>query len=391
MSIQQFGILADLRWQDVLDIFFLSTFAYYLYVWFWGTKAVKAVVGLLALGLVFLAARMWGLFLTTWVFQILWQVAVFLLIILFQSEIRQVLERVNPFHFIGARSAHGSGGWISGLVEAVFSLARQGLGALVIVERQDRVEEWISGGVAVNGDLSYELLVSLFQKGSSLHDGAVLVRGGKAICAASFLPLSSAEGLPSEWGTRHRAALGLSERCDAWVVVASEERGSVAVAQEGEMREVSGPSDLSQLLTDAFAGRASGGMTLWGVARDLMVRRWLAKVISAVFVSLVWFLLAGQQNVEIGLKVPLITRNLPEQMEVVEPVEPKVEVTFRGLRKDTVILNEGNVHVELDLSLVRMGRRTFRITRDQVVTPSDRVQVVRIEPAELRFQFREKS
>ena len=99
-----FAIITNLRFQDVLDILFLTVFVYHLYLWFWGTKAFKALVGLLALGIVFTMARFWGLFLTTWVFQILWQVLVLLIIILFQSEIRQVLERVNPLKMIGLRT-----------------------------------------------------------------------------------------------------------------------------------------------------------------------------------------------------------------------------------------------------------------------------------------------
>ena len=98
-----FSIIANLRVQDILDILFLTVIVYYLYRWFWGTKAFKALVGLLALGIVFTLARFWGLFLTTWVFQILWQVLIVLIIILFQSEIRQVLERVNPLQVIGLR------------------------------------------------------------------------------------------------------------------------------------------------------------------------------------------------------------------------------------------------------------------------------------------------
>ncbi len=108
------AIIANLRFQDILDILFLSVVAYHLYLWFQGSKALKALVGLLALGIVFTLARTWGLFMTTWVFQILWQVLVLLLIILFQSEIRQVLERVNPLKAIGLWKFSTPGEWISG-------------------------------------------------------------------------------------------------------------------------------------------------------------------------------------------------------------------------------------------------------------------------------------
>lgn len=118
------AILADLRWQDVLDILFLSWVAYCIYTWFWGTKALKALVGLLGVGVIFGVARLWGLFLTSWVFQVLWQVAVLLVIILFQPELRQILERVNPFRWLKPRGRSDTGDWVQAVVDAVFSLAR---------------------------------------------------------------------------------------------------------------------------------------------------------------------------------------------------------------------------------------------------------------------------
>src|SRR5574340_648160 len=152
-----FPTIANLRFQDVLDILFLCMVAYHLYLWFKGTKSFKALVGLLVLGAIFTVARTWGLFMTTWVFQILWQVLVILLIILFQSEIRQALERVNPLQALGFRKHGQSGKWIQILAESVFMMARKHIGALVIVERADRVDEWVTCGQQLDAALSPEL------------------------------------------------------------------------------------------------------------------------------------------------------------------------------------------------------------------------------------------
>ncbi|MBW2082367.1 MAG: DNA integrity scanning protein DisA nucleotide-binding domain protein, partial [Deltaproteobacteria bacterium] len=197
-----FSILSNLRIQDILDILLMTILVYHLYLWFWGTKAFKALVGLVALGVVFTIAKSWGLFLTTWVFQILWQVLVILLIILFQSEIRQVLERVNPLRFLGLRATAQTEDWIDQLGNATFALAKRKIGALLIVERGDLVDELVTGGTELEGAPSPELLMSIFQKNSPLHDGAVLIRGGKISRVACYLPLSSREGLPEQWGTR---------------------------------------------------------------------------------------------------------------------------------------------------------------------------------------------
>lgn len=384
-----FAIITNLRFQDVLDVLFLTVLVYYLYLWFWGTKAFKALVGLLALGIVFTLARFWGLFLTTWVFQILWQVLIVLIIILFQSEIRQVLERVNPLQMIGLRAFPKSADWIPNFVTGVFSLAKQKIGALIIFERLDWVEELITGGVLLEGEPTSEILLSIFQKESPLHDGAVLIRKGRVAKVACYLPLSSAEGLPKQWGTRHRAALGLSERCDAWVVVVSEERGEISLARGGQIIPVKDREEFSNLVQKAITPPATSGITWWERTRGLIVRRWPLKIGALGLVCVFWLLLAGQQNFEVSITVPLEIKNLPVKMEIVEPMNPEVRITVRGLRKDASTLNNRNVHAGIDLSMARLGNRFFRITRDQIDLPNDRVNVVHIEPPQMEFTLRE--
>jgi uncharacterized protein (TIGR00159 family) len=382
-------ILADLRFQDVLDILFLTVVVYHLYLWFWGTKAFKALVGLLVIGFFFIAARTWGLFLTTWVFQIFWQVLVLMLIILFQSEIRQVLERFNPFKRIGLRGLFKLGNWIEEFVASIYLIAERRVGALAIIERADRVEEWVTGGTVLEAEIKRELLISFLQKESPMHDGAVLIKSGRIVQVACYLPLSSREGLPQQWGTRHRAALGLSERCDALVVVVSEERGEVSLARDGEMLHPQSPDELSGILLESMATPRAQGMTLRNRIGSLLLNRWQTKLGSLVLVSFVWLMLAGQQDFQVTLRVPLEIKNLPEKMSIVEPAEPTVVLAFRGLRKDASLLNERNIQVALDLSLASLGRRTFRITRDQISLPSDRVQLVRIDPSQIQFKISE--
>jgi diadenylate cyclase len=384
-----FSIITNLRFQDVLDILFLSVLVYHLYLWFWGTKAFKALVGLLAMGVIFTLARFWGLFLTTWVFQILWQVLVVLIIILFQSEIRQVLERVNPLQMIRLRRFSKSADWIPDLVKTIFSLAKLKTGALIIFERVDLVEELITGGVPLESEPSPELLMSIFHKESPLHDGALLIRRGRIAKAACYLPLSSAEGLPKEWGTRHRAALGLSERCDALVVVISEERGEISVAQGRQMIHVTNIEQLSKLVQEALASTGPAVKSWSEMILSITVHRWPIKIAALGLVCLFWLLLAGQQNFEVTIRVPLEVKNLPEKIEVSEPVNPEIAITVQGLRKDASTLSRRNVHAEVDLSMARFGNRVFRINRDQIILPNDRIKVVSIEPPLMEFRLRE--
>jgi diadenylate cyclase len=385
-----FYIIADLRFQDVLDILFLTLVAYHLYRWFQGTKAFQAMVGLIALGIVFTVARTWGLFLTTWVFQLFWQVLVILLIILFQSEIRQALERVNPLQALGLRRKAIPGRWVQPFSTGVFGLAEQKIGALIVIERLDKAQEWLTCGQQVQGEPNPELLLSIFQKRSPLHDGAVLIKEGQISFVTCYLPLSSDESLPTEWGTRHRAAKGLSERCDALVVVVSEERGEVSFFRQKQVVKVTTPDELSQLLIGNLSAPRPPGIRSQNQVRAILLSNWKKKGATLLLVMISWLLLAGQQDFETGLTLPVELKNIPEQMEVAEPQDLNVRIRVRGLRKDASTLDKNNVHVELDLSAASKGKRTFVISRDQIALPNDRVQIVSIDPSQVTFKFRQK-
>ena len=385
------ALISHIRFKDVVDILILTVFAYHLYLWFHGTKAFKALVGLMALGIIYTAAQLWSLFLTTWMFQILWQVLVILLIILFQSEIRQVLERMNPLRAFGWRKLAQPMAWVDRFIEACFILAKRRCGALVILERTDRVDELITSGTFLEGDPTPELLVSIFQKASPLHDGAVVIRDGKVIHVGAYLPLSSAEGLPIKWGTRHRAAVGLAEKCDAWVVVVSEESGEISLARSGQVIRIKNPAALSDLIVEALEAPAVVQMTLLDRIRSFVIDRWHVKLGMLAFVSGLWLLFAGQQNFEVTLQVPLQVQNRPAHMEIIQPLDPRIKITIRGLRKDASTIQADEVAARVDLTLAAYGWKRFRITREQVVLPNAQVSVVGIEPSQITFEFKDKT
>ena len=383
------AIIANFKFQDLLDILFLTVVAYHLFIWFQGTKAFKALIGLLILGAVFTIAKAWGLFLTTWVFQFLWQILVILLVVLFQSEIRQVLEKVNPLKRLGFRRQKKSEAWILGLAKGVFSLAEKKTGALIIIERAERVQEYMTEGQKLESAPTPEILKSIFQKESPLHDGAILIRQGEITEVACYLPLTPAEGLPKEWGTRHRAAIGLSERCDAWVVVVSEERGEVSMAREGQIIHVENPQRFYQLIQEALTASGSGDKTWTERIRHILLSRWRTKLVTLCLVSFLWLILAGQQDFEVTLRVPLRIKGLPSNVKILEPINSNIRVTLRGLRRDASILDKENVVAEVDLSRAQPGKMDFAITRNEIDLSDDRVQLVHIDPSRVVFTFKE--
>lgn len=385
-----FTPFSSIRITDVVDILFLTFIAYNLYKWFQGTKALKALIGLVAIGAVFAGARYWGLFLTTWVFQFLWQALIILLIILFQPEIRQVLERANPFQRYSQPKKLEGQTWIDQLTDAAFEMARRRMGALMIIERSDIVDEMLSRGIDIAGDPTPEMLLTIFNNKTPLHDGAVIIRDGRVVSATRYMPLTTKENLPQAWGTRHRAALGLTEKCDAWVIVVSEERGDISFAKDGAIRHIGSPEALKNILLKASDAGPMARKTAWDHLRSLFTRRLPLKLGTLALVCAVWVLLAGQQDFEATFTVPVEISNLPETVEIVTPQKPQVALTVRGLRKDASILSHRNVEVKLDLGLADAGRRTFRISRYDITLPIDRVDVVKINPMTFKFDLNPK-
>ena len=383
-------VFQHLRFHDFLDICFLTFFAYHLYIWFYQTKAFKAIVGLLGLGIIYSVAQFWGLFLTTWVFQILWQVLIILLIILFQSEIRQVLEKVNPFHALGWRKTVGHVPWIESFSKSVFNLGADKVGALILFERKDLLQEFVTGGIPFQADPTDEILVSIFQKHSPLHDGAIIIHNGRISMVSTFLPLTVREGLSKEWGTRHRSAIGITERCDAWALVVSEERGHVSLARGGLLETIHTPGSLTDKLKELHTPdtpELSSGIKR---VRHFLLNRWRLKLAMLSLVSVVWFSFAGQQNVETTLDIPFTVQNVPPQMEILTST-PDVTVTARGQRKDIGILSPKNVKINLSLSDAEIGTKTFYLSRQQLSLPNDRIDIIKIEPSNLTVEVRPRA
>lgn len=383
------SIFHHLLFKDFLDIIILTFFAYHLYVWLHQTKAFKALVGLLGLGIIYSVAQFWGLFLTTWVFQILWQVLIILIIILFQAEIRQVLEKVNPFYALGWYKTVGHVPWIESFSKKIFELGAQRIGALIIFERKDRLREFVTGGIPFEADPTGEILVSVFQKYSPLHDGAMLIHNGKITMAAAFLPLTSQEGLSKALGTRHRSAIGITERCDAWALVVSEERGQVSLVRAGVIETTESPAFLAEKLKELLTPDRPDTIGGFQKIKHLLSNRWRIKLATLTIVSVVWFSFAGQQNVEISLEIPLTLQNLPPQLEV-DPAIRNVLVTARGQRKDIGMLSPKNIRTNIDLSRAGIGKNNYFINRQQLLLPNDRVEITRIEPNNLTLEVRAK-
>ena len=385
-----FAILSNIGLPDVLDVLFISIVSYQFYIWFWGTKAFKALIGIILLSGIFIVAKSWGLFLTTWVFQILWQVFVILLIILFQKEIRQMLERFNPLKNLGFKQGVTSDDWISVFAEWAFDAAQKKIGALIIFEKSDLTFDLVTKGISMECDPQPEILNSIFYKESPLHDGAILISKGKVLKVSCYLPLSAREDLPQELGTRHRAALGLAEQCDAWVMIISEERGEISFAGNQKIQKVKDQKELSTIIAEEILVQKEVDTNIKEKIKSWVTRRYKIKAAVFALVFVLWMALAGQQNFEKKIDLPLNFKNIPAQLMVSQPNDLKISITCRGLRKDVSLLNKNNILTSIDLFSARPGTSFYSINTGNLTLPNDRIHVVNISPTRIALTFETK-
>jgi diadenylate cyclase len=223
-------------WWDLLDIAIVSAVIYEILTSIRGTRAVQMAVGSGVLVALFYGSRWWHLQTVNWVIRNLVGYIVFAAIVLFQSDIRRTLAHIGRARFfrylLKTESAEET---IEELTVAATQLSAQRTGAIIVIERQIGLRNYIEAGLPLDAMLTYDLLVSIFQKESPLHDGAVIVQNDRVAAAACFLPLTVNPQLARNLGTRHRAAIGLTEENDAIAIVVSEETGAISVTLEGRI------------------------------------------------------------------------------------------------------------------------------------------------------------
>ncbi len=244
-------LFISMELKDVLDIGLMTAIFYSVLIVMRGTRAFQSLVGLLGLGCVYLVAAWLDLFAIHWMLSKFFVYIVLAVIILFQQDIRRGLAQAGGRLFSGF-SAETSSSDNEVVVQTLFALASRRIGSLIVLERYGSLNHYVEAGHALNSGLSQELLQAIFHPTSPLHDGAVVIRNGRISAAKVFLPLSRVAEIDGQYGTRHRAAIGLSEETDAVVLAVSEERGEVSLVVGGKIITVGDTNELRGHLQRIF-------------------------------------------------------------------------------------------------------------------------------------------
>ncbi len=249
----------EFTWWDALDIVIVTFIIYQLLQFLRGTHAVQMALGAFVLVLLYWLSVLANLQTVNWLLRTFLPFLVFGIIVVFQSEIRKVLAHLGktPLPFLGA-VARRKEEVIDEVVLAATTLASTRTGAIVVLEREMGLRSYIETGISLDALLTYDLLISIFNPETPLHDGAVIIQGNRVAAAACFLPLTVNPELSRALGSRHRAAIGLSEDTDAVAVVVSEETGIISVVAEGRIRRELDGRQLKQALLEALEGKDRG-------------------------------------------------------------------------------------------------------------------------------------
>ena len=248
-------LLPHLGLRAALDILIIAALIYYLLKLLRGTRAVQMLVAIALLVLFYRGAQWARLEMVEWLLTTLLPYVAIALIVLFQPEIRRALSRFGRNLSLMKFASHNPKAIYDDIVMAAEYFSHNRIGALMVVERQSGLRTYVESGIPLDAKLSYDLLVSIFRPGSPLHDGAAIIEGSRVAAAGCFLPLSLNPMISKQLGTRHRAAIGITEESDAVVVLVSEETGSISVASAGAIDTNLTPDELSDRLSEMVSRR----------------------------------------------------------------------------------------------------------------------------------------
>jgi diadenylate cyclase len=377
-------ILHNIRIQDILDIAIISVMISALLIWFKDRASRFVFLGITLVGAVYLLARFFQLYLTTLVLQGFFAILLFVLVVIFQEDLRRFFERLAMLGQFRKKSfadaAFNESAEI--IAQTAADLARKKVGALIVLQGDDPLDRHLTGGKKLEGLLSQPLLESIFDPHSIGHDGAVLIDGNRLMRFGCHLPLSANAARHGSLGLRHTAALGLSERSDALCVVVSEERGTISLARGERISAIANASALRIELEAFFAKRMP-------LPNPQPILRWLKenpreKVIAIVLACILWVVFGYQrETIRRDFVVPIQYLNAPVEWVMEDPKVAEARVMLMGPAQAFQLLHPDTLKIALDLKQLQPGTQEITLKREMVKTPSN-LSVVGINPERIK-------
>jgi diadenylate cyclase len=374
-------LITRVRVADLLDIALIATLVYGIVLWVRRANSRFVLLGLGTLTCLYVAARVLGMYMTLFVFQLGFTVFLVALIVIFQEDIRRAFERVplvGPFNI--QQRQHDA---LDIIVESAVNLAATRCGALIVIKGKEPLDRHLMGGIEIGGQISTSLLYSIFDHHSPGHDGAVVVDQGRVSKFGVRLPLSTSENTGRFFGTRHTAALGLAERSDALVLAISEERGSISAAENGKISVVAGEAELRARI-EGFLAKITPRRSEGSVWRKTTRNAYL-KAISITIATGAWLFMVVQarESAERTFIVPVVYHNLPERWLLDEPDPLEARVTVAGPLVVLERVKPDDLTLRVDVSRIHRGTQKIPLGK-QNISPPPGLSVQIVEPNAVR-------
>ena len=361
-----FFVLFSLSWTDLIDIVFISYVLFRLYVLFRATPVLRVLIGIAILWFFQRMAVWLNLVVTSWAIQGIIAAAALIVIVVFRNELRSVLQAKNLRALLWGYTHQIVQTPTEVVSETMFDLAKMHYGALIVFEQKDDLKEVVHSGIPWDGIISKEMILSIFWPDNPVHDGAVIIRGNRILQVGAILPVSGRKDLPSHYGTRHRAAIGLAERTDALVIVVSEETGKVALVRNEKLRSMRGKNELARLLEESLSQVwKAKGLSKKKQRLELTV----AALASFLFVAAVWFGFTRGLDTLVTFDVPIEYMNRPPEMEILEASVNTVRFQLSGSGAILKSTGPDQAQVRIDLRKAIVGQNSFTITNENIKLP----------------------
>jgi uncharacterized protein (TIGR00159 family) len=376
-------LLQSIRIQDIFDIAIISVMISALLIWFKDRASRFVLLGISLLGFIYIVAKFFQLYLTTVVLQGFFAILLFVLVVIFQEDLRRFFERLAILGIIRKKAQHTTPYEHTAeiITQTVADFARKRIGALIVIQGNDPLGRHLSGGTELNGVLSEPLLESIFDPHSLGHDGAAVIDGNTVVRFGCHLPLSQNIGPFGISGLRHTAALGLSERSDAICIVVSEERGTISIARREQIKEVASASALKGELESFY--RSKTPLTKPGTVSLWLKENTKEKVIAISLACVLWIIFGYQkESIYKDFSVPVEYLNVPSEWFIEEPKIRDAKIMLAGTSQVFQLLNTEALKVSLNLSQIQEGKQDIILTKEMINTPSN-ISVVGIKPSRI--------
>ena len=251
----------NLKWTDIVEMLIIAYLLYRVLVWIKDTKAWSLLRGIIVILIFVFVAALFSMTTILWIAKNIFSVAVTAMVVVFQPELRKALEQLGKkkmfsgllqFDNTRVTGQRFSDKTIQELIRATYVMGRERTGALIVISKDDSLEDYTRTGIMLDSMVSSQLLVNIFEHNTPLHDGAVVIEGDRIVSATCYLPLSDNMELSKELGTRHRAGIGITETSDAFVIIVSEETGIISVCENGKIKRPVAPEQLKSMLMSLY-------------------------------------------------------------------------------------------------------------------------------------------